>query len=219
MSITPLLLALLLTIAPFVHTSETYSLTKADFPSDGTWKEAVTLSAIYTEKAFKVKMEFGTLRSNGTTSYVCIAFDKTLASVTLSTAILCISIYFTNTKITQVIFYHEGTKVAQKATPEDVPTSLTIEVKEGKVSIKELEVDGFGIGTNIEFSAIFVCTPVASYAAWTGGGYITCEISKEVGWTWIFTPLWPAISLYVTVAVMITVIVALMAGIRGVVEK
>jgi len=220
MNITALLLALLLTIAPFVHTSETYSLTKADFAADTT-KEAVTLSDIYTEKALRIKMSYGNLRSNGSEVGVYVGFEKTGKTIAayLGDAILYTHIKFDNAKIKKVQLFTTGNIIASKASPEEVPTSLTISIENGKLSCKELEIKNFGIGTGIEFSAIYTYASSASLQAWTGGGYITCELSKAVGWTWIFSPLWPAISLYVTVAVMIMVIVGLMAGIRKVIEE
>jgi len=142
MNIVPLLLALL-TIAPFVHTSEAYSLTKADFAS-GTWTEAVQLATAYTEKAIRIELYYETLRSNGTGIELFVGLDKKAKAVSSTDILLAFCIGFDGSKITKAELYFKeissSGKIASISSPEEVPLSLVITIQDGKLECKQLKI-------------------------------------------------------------------------------
>jgi len=207
-----MLIVLGVSVAP-VWAEEAYSLTKSDFTKD-TVSEAVTLSKAYTEDAFRAEISFATLKSNGSTAKVLIGFGKSGGYASENELPLRVDIDFTDKQITAVYLVYKGTVIAYVASPDEVPTKIVIEIVDGVMDCSELSVEDFGVGTGLEFSAIYTYITSANYDCWTGGGYVTVKVSDQVGYSWMWSTLTPALNLYLTAVVMIAVIGAIIGAFK-----
>jgi len=208
----------MLVAVPGLCAEEAYSLTKADFSTDGTPKEAVTFQRAYTEDAFKLVLSYPTLTTNGSIVGIRVGVGKTGSDPgsDLDQLPIRVIIEVQGSSVKAVKLYYKGSRIASKASPEEVPTEITIEIEKGVLKCDELGVDDFGVGTGWEFSAIFVRVSAEDYAEWTGG-YITAKVSGEVGYGWMLTTITPALKLYIWLVVLVGfvgMIVALVNRIR-----
>ena len=216
MKLLPLWIIALLVVAPITAGSEVYSFTKADF---GTFKKAVDLSDVYTEKALKIRITaLDTLagsESEWQTAEVGFGDSSQSYSGTSDLAFY-VEVAFNNQGLKKVAFVVGTTTIAQKTAPEDIPSELTIEIENGMVKCKELGIEDYGIG-QLTINAIYLRSVFNNTDGGVGGwqsGYITVELSKDVGFTAIWGPIKPAIKLYIYFAVLALVIGTLVGALN-----
>jgi len=196
----------MLVAVPGLCAEEAYSLTKNDFQGDAV-KEAITFQKAYTEDAFKLVLSYPTLATNGSEVWIKLGVGKsgTTPDSELNDLPIKVTLIVAGSSVKEVRLYYKGSVIGSKASPEEVPTEITVEVEKGVLKCDELGVDDFGVGTGWEFSAIFVTITSADLTEWTGG-YITAKVSGEVGYGWMLTAITPALKLYIWLVVLVGVV-------------
>jgi len=220
------IIALLLTSPILATTSETYSFVKNDLAaqgtlSDGAFRKLTSLKTVYTEKAVKIHLIFSTLTATSNYQFVMIGFGSESDSpqdITDLALYVEISVQESEPAVYKVVLYHYNSPIASVMTPSEVPTELTLEIQDGKLDCDELEIRDFGVGS-LTIDAIYGkatfyngTADELGTAKWEGG-YVTVEISKNVGMTWIINSITPALTLYVELMVIISVVGAIIGAI------
>ena len=216
MKLLPYLLIALL-VAPLVSaTTETYSFVKADFDT-ATFHKLVDLQGVYSQKALKIHLDYSTLVSNGSNFYLNIAFGDSASSPSvLGDCYIIVTLIVGGSGVKEVRLRVSGgdygNTIAQKKQPETIPTELTIEVEDGRLSCKELGVKDFGVG-QFTINAVYGSCDIggtATNGAWDSG-YVTVEINEEVGFTGLWRRISPVMKLYIELAILAMVVGTIVA--------
>jgi len=217
MKLLPLwIIALLLTSPILASGEEVYSFVKQDF--SGSFTKLVDLQAVYKESALKIVLTYETLTATDNQKVRLAFADSNNPPAEYTDAKLCVEIEWNNNGLYKVILYSSGAKIASIKAPEEVPSSITLEIQDGRLDCDKLGVQDFGVGTLI-VNAIYGEALYHNSTDWAGGmtnwdsGYVTVELNKNVGFTWIASSITPALTLYVEMIVIISVIGAIIGAV------